>query len=505
MTQAVDRVNFVLTLSVMLAMAIPLLLFPEASALALQTAYNFLATELGWLYILTAISAFGAVLFLAFGPYGRVRLGDDTPEFSTASWIAMLFAAGIGAGMMYWASIEWAFYVDAPPFGAEPRSPEAYVWASSFGLHHWGLVAWSFYCLPTLAIAYPYYARGVSKLKYSISAPHFIKGGEASIGARFMDSFFMIALVGGIGSSLGFSTPMIAALISRLTGIPVSFEMELFVVAACVAMFGTSVWLGLKRGIKRLSDFNMVLAFLILVCILLASDTVFLLKMAINSIGHTVQNTVAMMFWTDPINDTGFIEDWTIFYWAWWLAYGPFIGIFVTRISKGRSLREVVLGMLGMGSMGVWLFYLIIGNHSLGLQLSGEVDVLGVMAESDGNQAIIAGLDVLPGATLFIIAFIFLTSIFTATTYDSASYVLSASATKSLKPSEDPARWHRVFWACAIAILPIGLMYAGGLKTAQTVVLVVSLPLVFTFWLSGISLFKSLKEDHGEVWDPSAT
>ena len=136
MTQAVDRVNFVLTLSVMLAMAIPLLLFPEASALALQTAYNFLATELGWLYILTAISAFGAVLFLAFGPYGRVRLGDDTPEFSTASWIAMLFAAGIGAGMMYWASIEWAFYVDAPPFGAEPRSPEAYVWASSFGLHH---------------------------------------------------------------------------------------------------------------------------------------------------------------------------------------------------------------------------------------------------------------------------------------------------------------------------------------------------------------------------------
>ena len=177
MTQAVDRVNFILTLSVMLAMAIPLLLFPEGSALALETAYNFLATELGWLYILTAIVAFGAVLFIAFGPYAHVRLGEEAPEFSTASWIAMLFAAGIGAGMMYWASIEWAFYVDAPPFGAEARSPEAYVWASSFGLHHWGLVAWSFYCLPTLAIAYPYYVRGVSKLKYSISASHFIKGG----------------------------------------------------------------------------------------------------------------------------------------------------------------------------------------------------------------------------------------------------------------------------------------------------------------------------------------
>jgi len=497
MTQAVDRVNFVLTISVMLALAIPLLLFPEASALALQTAYSWLATNFGWLYILTAITAFGAVLFIAFGPYARVRLGDEAPEFSTASWIAMLFAAGIGSGMMYWASIEWAFYVDTPPFGAEPRSAEAYIWASSFGLHHWGLVAWSFYCLPTLAIAYPFYARGVSKLKYSISASHFIKGGESSIGARLMDSFFMVALVGGIASSLGFSTPMIAALVSRLTGIPESFGMELAVVGVCVVMFGTSVWLGLKAGIKRLSDFNMVLAGALLLMILLAGDTVFLLRMAINSIGHTLQNTVAMMFWTDPVNNTGFIEDWTIFYWAWWLAYGPFIGIFVTRISKGRSLREVVLGMLGMGSMGVWLFYLIVGNHSLGLQ-SVVKSIFWASWRSQWESSHYCRLDALPFASLFIVGFILLCSIFTATTYDSASYVLAASATKSLKPSEDPAQWHRVFWAVAITILPIALMYAGGLKEAQTITLVVSLPLVFTFWLSGISLLKSLQEDYGD-------
>ena len=252
MAPAVDRVNFVLTLFVMLGLAVPLLLFPEASSLALQTSYDWIAETFGWLYILTAISAFGSVLFIAFGPYAKVTLGKEAPEFSTASWRAMLFAAGIGAGMMYWSAIEWSFYVDAPPFGAAPRSAEAYVWASSFGLHHWGIVAWSFYCLPTLAIAYPFYARGVPKLKYSISASHFIKGGESSIGARLMDSFFMIALVGGIGSSLGFSTPLIAALLSRLTGIPTSFGMELAVVAVCVAMFGTSVWLGLTRGIKHL-------------------------------------------------------------------------------------------------------------------------------------------------------------------------------------------------------------------------------------------------------------
>ena len=168
MAAAVDRVNFALTVFAMLGMAIPLMLFPELSATLLQAAYDWLAESLGWFYVLTAIASFVAVLYVAFGPYAQVRLGDGPPEFGTVSWIAMLFAAGIGSGMMYWSAIEWVYYVDAPPFGADPRSTEAYVWASSYGLFHWGPVAWSFYCLPTLAIAYPFYVRGVPKLKLSL-------------------------------------------------------------------------------------------------------------------------------------------------------------------------------------------------------------------------------------------------------------------------------------------------------------------------------------------------
>ena len=408
----------------------------------------------------------------------------------------MLFAAGIGSGMMYWSAIEWVFYVDAPPFGADPRSTEAYVWASSYGLFHWGPVAWSFYCLPTLAIAYPFYVRRVPKLKYSTSAMHWLKGGESSLPARLMDSFFMIALLGGIGSAFGFSTPLIAALISRLTGIPESFGLELFVVAICVAIFATSVWLGLGRGIRRLSNLNMALAFGLLAYILIAGDTAFLLNMAINSIGHTLQNTIAMLFWTDPIDNTGFVKDWTLFYWAWWIAYGPFMGIFVARISGGRSLREVVLGMLTLGSLGVWLFYLIVGNHSLGLQVSGEVDILEIVASVNTNHAVIAGLDALPFGGFAIAAFLLVAIVFTATTYDSASYTLAASATQSLKPSEDPAKWHRVFWAIGLTILPVGLMYAGGFREAQKVTLVASIPLVVTFWLSGLAFFRSLQADH---------
>ena len=204
-----------------------------------------------------------------------------------------------------------------------------------------------------------------------------------------------------------------------------------------------------------------------------------------------------MSTWTDPFTDSGFVEDWTIFYWAWWIAYGPFVGLFVTRISKGRTIREVVLGMLLWGTLGGALFYMVLGNYSLGVHLSGEVDVIGTMQAADGNQAIVAAFDQLPLAELAIGLFCFVSIVFSATTYDSASYTLASSATRQLHPSEDPPRWHRAFWAVALAILPLTLMYVGGLRVAQTAVLVVSLPILITGALSAWALVRSLQSDHG--------
>ena len=496
LSQQVDKVNFGLTVSVLLGMSVPLLTFPDESAALLRTAYAWIAETFGWFYILTGAVALGVVLYVGLSRFGQIKLGEGDPEFTTASWISMLFAAGIGAGLMYWSGIEWAYYVQKPPFRAEPFSHDAYLWASSYGLHHWGFVAWALYCLPTLAIAYPFYVRRVPQLKYSLSAQYWLRGRETSLPARLMDTFFMVALIGGAGSSLGFSTPLIAALLNQLTGIPADFALELMVVSICVLVFASSVWLGLQEGIRRLSNFNIVLALIFLLAVLLASDTFFLLEMAVNSLGFLFQNSFAMTFWTDPIDSTGFVGDWTVFYWAWWIAYGPFVGLFVTRISRGRTIREVVVGMLLLGSLGVWLFFLVLGNHSLGLQLSGQLDVVEIMQSSGGNAAVVAGLNTLPMAGLIIGLFAVVAVIFVSTTYDSASYTLAATATQSLDVSEDPPRWHRVFWAVAIAILPIGLMYAGGIKEAQTATLVVSLPLTFTFWLSGWGLLKSLREDH---------
>lgn len=498
MNANIDKTNFIATLLIILLVSVPLVLSPERGAAVIVDSYQFIVTHFGWLYQLAGVAVLVLLLWLAFGRFGEVKLGrpEDKPEFSTYSWIAMLFCAGVGAGLMYWSAIEWANYYEAPPFGAEPRSAEAASWASSYGIFHWGVIAWAFYCLPTLAIAYPFYAERVPVLKYSLACHYWLGGHEGSPMARIMDFLFMMALIGGAGSSLGFSTPLIAALISRLTGLEFSFGLEVVVVGICVVAFGTSVYMGLQKGIKRLSDINMAVAIGLLVFVFLAGPTLFIVKTSINSVGVMLQNFVAMATWTDPFTDSGFVEDWTIFYWAWWIAYGPFVGLFVTRISGGRTIRQVVLGMLFWGTLGGTLFYMVLGNYSLGLQLSGQLDVISVMQASDGNLAIVAGLDQLPFAEFAIALFCFVSIVFSATTYDSASYTLASNASLRLHPSEDPPRWHRTFWAAALAILPLTLMYIGGFRVAQTAVLVVSLPILFTGILSACCLVLSLKRDY---------
>ena len=365
--------------------------------------------------------------------------------------------------------------------------------------------AWAFYCLPTIAIAYPYYVKKISFLRLSTSCHYFFGGEQETRSERLIDWLFMLGLLGGAGTSLGFSTPMIAACVARVTGLEADFTMELAVVIVSVIMFAISVWMGLKKGIKRLSDFNMWLAFVLLGFVLVAGPTVFLLKTSVNSLGLMVQNFVRMNSWTDAFTASGFVEDWTIFYWAWWIAYAPFVGLFVTRISRGRSIRQVIFGMLGYGTLGAGLFYMIFGNFGLSLELNGTVAVTQLMTEQGGPAAIVAILDQLPLAAAAIVVYALIALIFSATTYDSASYILASVATRRLPVGEEPDRWHRVFWALALAVLPLTLMFidefkavqTAALKVVQSATLIVSLPLIVVGVLMSVSLLKQLKEDHG--------
>ena len=494
----IDWPGFFTALALILGACIPLILFPESGGAFLVEVYGKVTAGFGFLYLLAGLAVLVFLLWLALGPYGNVRLakGEEEPEFNTLSWTAMLFCAGVGAGLLYWAPIEWAYYYGAPPFGLEPRSTGAAEWASTYGIFHWGPTAWALYCLPTVAIAYPYYAKDMTFLRLSTSCHFFFGGEQETRSERLIDWLFMIGLLGGAGTSLGFSTPMIAACIGQVSRLEAGFAMELAVVAVSVLMFATSVWLGLKKGIKRLSDFNMWLAFALLAFVLLAGPTIFLLKTSVNSLGLMVQNFVRMNSWTDAFSNSGFVENWTVFYWAWWIAYAPFVGLFVTRISRGRTLRQVIFGMTGYGTLGAALFYMVFGNFGLSLELTGTVEVTRIMDEQDGSAAVVAILDHLPASSLIITLYALIALVFSATTYDSASYILASAATRRLPAGEDPDRWHRVFWALALAVLPLTLMFVGGRQVVQSATLVVSLPLIFVGVLMAVSLVKQLNRDH---------
>ena len=288
---------------------------------------------------------------------------------------------------------------------------------------------------------------------------------------------------------------MIAACIAWLFGVEPTFNLEMGVVVLCVLLFAASVWLGLKKGIKRLSDINLILAFGLLLFILLVGPTAFLLKTSLNGVGLMAQNFVRMNFWTDPFTGSGFVESWTVFYWAWWIAYAPYIGIFVTRISRGRTIRQVITGMLLYGSLGSWVFYMIIGNYAMYLELMGTIDFTGIMKSVDGSAAIVAMLEQLPLTGIVISVFSAIAIIFAATTYDSASYTLASSATLNLRAGDDPARWHRAFWAFAFGLMPVALMYIGGLRVMQVIVLIASLPILIIGVFMSIGLVRTLKAD----------
>jgi BCCT family betaine/carnitine transporter len=407
----------------------------------------------------------------------------------------MLFCAGTGASLLVWAGVEWAYYIDAPPYGAAPRSAEAIAWASAYGPFHWGITAWCFYALPTIAIAYPYYVKNVPHLRAS-TALHSILGpsGENSSAGRAVDLAIMIALIGGAGTSLGVIAPTIAATVAELLGLQTSFTLQLIVMLFCIGLFALSVYLGIEKGIKRLSDLNVYLALGLMAYILVVGPTLFILKASTDTIGFMLGNFVRMMSWTDPVDQTGFVESWTIFYWAWWIAFAPAIGIFVTRISRGRTIRQVIISMIFFGTLGCWVFYFVMGNYSLSLELNNLMSVTDNLAEHGMYVTIANILATLPLGLFTLALFALVSIISVATTYDSASYTLASTATSELKEGENPARWNRLVWAGVLGMLPIFMMLVGGLPIIRSGVLIASLPLLVVGVAMVVALTKSLRQ-----------
>ena len=496
-----------MTVLVTLLILIPMFIAPMATNKFLNQAYEIVASNLGVVYLAMGLLTLLFLLILAMSRYGNIKLGkeDEKPEYGNFGWASMLFCCGIGASLVLYGTTEWVDYYLKPPFGAEPKSIEAIAWASTYGMFHWGIIGWAIYCFPGVAIGYSYYVRNSGSLKTSTGCEAILGNQRNGNLARAIDLIYMIALVGVLGAGLGLTSPVVSATITEFFSIEQNLTITVSCLLVCMLIYSISLYFGVEEGIQRLSKLCAYMAFFVLLYILIFGPTLFLIKSSYESLVFMVKNFFTMSLGPPPIGKSEFSKAWTIFMWAWFFGLGPFVGIFIARISRGRTIRSMILGALGFGTMGTSLFFMIMGNNAMYLEINGIMPIIDIWSNespavmvSKSISGMAMGKWILPFVGVFCLVFM-------ATTFDSGAYTLASSATKKMKAGEDPEIWNRIFWAFFIALLPLALLIGAAdspdlkgidkLKPFQTIVLLISPPLLLVYIMMGVGLIKSIFED----------
>lgn len=436
------------------------------------------------------------LVYIAFSKYGQIKLGTEKPQFSTGSWIAMILTAGLGSATVYWAFTEWAFYFNSPGLNVETGSREAYEFGLSYNFFHWGINAWAIYCIAALPIAYHFYVRKNKGLSLSSVISDITGINSKGPFGKIVDIIFIFTCLGGLSITLGLSVPLLSQGIASILNIESSFTIDLILILIISIIFSLSSYLGVEKGIKRVTNLNTVFALVFIGLIFLIGPSIFIMKSTTNGLGLMLQNFIHMNLFTDPIENGSFPNDWTIFYWLYWITYAPFMGIFITRISRGRTIKSLILNMLISGSAGCWIFFGVLQNFSMDQHIRGIVDVAGRLDNDGGNQAIIDLLNTLPLPGFFIVFFVVLSVLFLASTLDSASYTLAATATRDLKDHEDPAPLHRLFWCLVTILAPLTMIFIKApMETVKTAAIVTAIPLIFVLLIMIYGWLKWMKED----------
>lgn len=497
--EKIEKKVFFPAVIILAVIIIPLYLAPEASNKIISSVFEFCTGRLGFLYLLACLVSFGFLIWLTVSKHGNVKLGtaEDKPQYSNLSWIAMLFTAGVGTSIVILGFLEPIYYVSGPPFDLEPFSKPAYEYAHMYGQFRWGLSAWAFYNPAIIATAYMMFVRRKPGMRLSIACEPVLKKRSRGFLGNLIDMLVIFGIVGSISTSLGIGAPVLSVIIREVFGIPQSYDfvVRIVVLIIWVCIFGTSVYLGLDKGIQKLSNINVVLAFVFMAIVLFVGPTTDIFKMEVNSLGLYASDFVKMSTYTDPFGSGKFTQEWTVFYWGWWLAFMPMMGMFVGRISKGRTIRNVVWGQLIWGSLGCCVSFMIFGGYSLFLQETGRVDLASILQSEGQSAAIVAILQTLPMPKLMMIFLCIVCFVYLATTIDSCAYVLAGTTMKRLKGDEEPARWNRIFWAILFCLLSIGLMLIGGLEAVKTISVLTGLPLIAVLILLIISVKKMLTGD----------
>lgn len=475
---------------------------PENVSNAFTATLNFFIKNFGWSFMISVALFLTFCLCLAFSKYGQIKLGkdDEEPEYSTASWFAMLFSAGMGIGLVFWGIAEPMYHFAGPPFG-EPKTAEAAEVAMRYAFFHWGLHPWAIYAVVGLPLAYFQFRKGLPSLISSTFYPLLGEQGIRGPIGRAIDCLAVIVTLFGVATSLGLGTMQINSGLNFVYGMPNSTPVSILIIAAITVLFTISVVTGIKKGIKFLSNLNMVLAFIMMVFLLSVGPTRYILNLFSETIGQYLQNIVWMSFFLDTQGDvaarTGYdwVGAWTVFYWAWWITWAPFVGAFIARISRGRTIKEFILGTLAAPALLSFIWFAIMGGTALNIDLFGAGGIADAVAK-DVTSAFFITLNNFPLAQLASLLAMAMIVIFFITSADSATFVVGMMTSGG---DMEPKTGLKVIWGIIEGAIAAMLLIVGGLKAVQTVALAIGFPFMVIMLFMMYAFMKGLNRENAVI------
>lgn len=496
----VEWLTLIVSSVVLLIVGILMVLFPEEGVTLSRKMFGVLTNQMGWIYLWVGMIALVAVIYFIVSKYGMVYLGGDKPTFKRSSILFMTISAGFGSATMYWLFMESISYYIGPPPGYISLSTEAAEVALTTSFFHWGLIPWASYLVCAILVMYAFYIKKKKSFKFSDilndalddRLPEFVK--------KLIDITFVVVTMGALSVTLGLSIPMISEIISSLTGITRSFYLDVSVIGIIAVIFIASSFVGLEKGMARISSLNIYACIIFLVIVFIASDKIFTMNYATNSVGKYFTEFFSFGFNTDPIAKGGFPQTWTIFYMAYWFTFAPFTGIFIAKIAKGYRLKEILMLTLFGGAGGGMLMFMITSSYTMNLELTGALNAVELMQTTDSNNLIVQVLRTLPFAPVMMTLFVVVSILFMATSLDGSAFALAGVTQKKLDENGNPSTKLKMYWAVALVVFPLILTYANAdLDAIKNIAYVASFPMVVVIMVSLYGTVKGMKSVFGDM------
>jgi len=456
---------------------------------------NIMTKRFGWFYLLTAFFILCFSIYLIFSKYGKIRLGkdEDRPNYNNISWFAMLFSAGMGVGLVFWGVAEPLQHYMDPPVGLG-ESAEAARTAMRYSFFHWGLHPWAIYTFVGLCLAYFNYRKESNGLISSTFYPLLKDKVNGPIG-KLIDILAVIATAFGIATSLGLGALQVNGGLHEILNIPNEVRVQIIIIAIVTVLYLISATTGLDKGIKILSNLNIGVAGVLMIFVLFVGPTSFIFEAFTTTLGGYLQNLIQMSLRLTPFTRGTWIGNWTLFYWAWWIAWAPFVGMFIARVSKGRTIKEFVLGVLFIPSIVSFIWFSVFGGTALNLEIFQDAGVAKAV-EKDVTPALFLILRQLPLGTIVSILATLLIITFFITSADSATFVLGMLSSNG---DPNPKNKVKIIWGILQSSIAIILLLSGGLEGLQTMAIISALPFAVVLVIMCFSFMESLKEEKVKI------